>query len=73
MGALLPHPLQPKEEPNDGATKGKNAQRVWVVRSDRLSAIPVTVGASNGGMTEILSGEVAPGTKVVVDVAGASK
>ena len=73
MGALLPHPLQPKEEPNDGATKGKNAQRVWVVRSDRLSAIPVTVGASNGGMTEILSGEVAPGTQVVVDVAGASK
>jgi HlyD family secretion protein len=42
--------------------------RVWVVRDGAAVAVPVRTGLTNGELTEVTSGDVAPGTAVIVDV-----
>ena len=48
---------------NDGA-----GPRVWVLRDGAPVAIPVTPGATDGRFTEIVKGELVPGTAVLTDV-----
>jgi HlyD family secretion protein len=67
LGALLPHPpspTKPKNEPNPI----KKEQRVWALKDGRPTAIDVSIGATNGTMVQILSGEVTPGMALVTDI-----
>jgi HlyD family secretion protein len=52
-----------------GATRdaGKK-QRVWVLKAGKPEPIPVRAGATDGAVTEIVSGDVTPGTEVVTDM-----
>lgn len=50
---------------NTGEAKGP---KVWVLNGATPTAIPVKIGASDGRMTELLEGDIAPGAKVLVDV-----
>jgi HlyD family secretion protein len=69
LASLLPHPPSSgTEQPQD--TAGKKQQRVWTLRDGQLSAIPVTVGSTNGSLTEVVGGEIQPGMAVVVDTVG---
>jgi HlyD family secretion protein len=49
-----------------------SGRRVWTLRDGKLAAIPVTAGLTDGQWTEITSGELAPGTQVVVGLADES-
>ena len=49
-------------------TAAHEAPRVWVERDDGPSAVPVTTGLTNGDVTEIEPGPLAPGARVIVDV-----
>ncbi|MCX5733664.1 MAG: efflux RND transporter periplasmic adaptor subunit [candidate division NC10 bacterium] len=64
---LLPGP--PPAPPKAHADTSGDAKRprVWTVRSGELVAIPVTVGSTDGIMTEIVGGDVEPGMVLVVD------
>jgi HlyD family secretion protein len=42
--------------------------RVWVLDGAKPRAVPVQVGASDGRLTQLVSGELEPGTQVLVDV-----
>jgi HlyD family secretion protein len=53
-----------------GAGAMKKQQRVWTLQDGKPVAIPVTPGATDGVMTEIKSGDVAPGMALVVDTVG---
>ena len=64
----LTRPCSGTEQPED--TAGKKQQRVWTLRDGQLSAIPVTVGSTNGSLTEVVGGEIQPGMAVVVDTVG---
>jgi HlyD family secretion protein len=44
-----------------------NNPRVWVVRNGKPSPIPVVLGATDGKFTEVRSGDVAPGTALIVE------
>lgn len=69
LASLLPHPPgSGTEQPQD--TAWKKQQRVWMLRDGQLSAIPVTVGSTNGSLTEVVGGEIQPGMAVVVDTVG---
>ena len=72
VGAILPRPpaskAQQKTEP-----VAKHERHVWILNDGRLSRVAVTVGSSNGGMTEVIAGELPPGTEVVVDTVSAAK
>ena len=68
ISTLLPHPpISGTQMSEDAASKKQ--QRVWTLREGQLVALPVTVGSTNGAMTEILAGEIQPGEPVIVDTA----
>jgi HlyD family secretion protein len=46
----------------------KSAHRVWILRDKQTVAIPVTIGASDGRMTEVVAGDVKPGLPLLVDI-----
>jgi HlyD family secretion protein len=46
--------------------------RVWALQGDKLRAVPVTLGITDGTATEILRGDLQEGQEVVVGMAGAS-
>lgn len=46
---------------------GKDQQQVWILRDNKPVAVPVTIGATSGLMTEIISGEIASGTELIVE------
>jgi HlyD family secretion protein len=53
-----------------GAGGMKKQQRVWTLQDRKPVAIAVMSGATDGVMTEIKSGDVAPGMALVVDTVG---
>lgn len=46
----------------------KSAHRVWTLRDEQPVAIPVTIGSSDGRMTEVVAGNVKPGLPLLVDI-----
>jgi len=64
IGALLPRP--PTQDLH--ARANKKEQRVWTLQNGQLRAIPVTIGSTDGSMTEVVSGDLQPGMAVVVDI-----
>jgi HlyD family secretion protein len=54
------------QEVNGDETK----QIVWTLRGKELVSISITIGASDGSMTELTGGAVSPGTVLVVDTVG---
>ena len=65
---LFPRPFRGRQEAGKGdEAHGKAERRVWTLREGKPIAIPVTVGATDGRMTEILEGAVEPDMPLVVD------
>jgi len=58
----------PPAAAQDRSTANGNAPKVWVVRDGAAVAVPVRTGLTNGELTEVTSGDVAPGTAVIVDI-----
>jgi HlyD family secretion protein len=71
LGAMLPRPPMPQAKPQEKAANGK--QQVWTLKEGQPTVVPVTIGATNGIMAEVLEGDVKPGTVLVTDVATARK
>ncbi len=65
IGSILPRPPHPKIRRYDDTSRMK--QSVWTLADGVLTPIPVAVGSSSGGMTEIVSGDIQPGMALVVD------
>ena len=72
INTLLPHPPIVATQPSEDAAS-KKQQRLWTLKDGQLAAVPVTVGSTNGAMTEILAGEVQPGMAVVVDTVSSAE
>jgi HlyD family secretion protein len=70
VGSLFPRPQFRGEEPP--MPKG-NSKRVWVLDKDTPEAIPVTTGPTDGTWTQIISGDISPGTSLLVDQTAAGK
>ena len=67
MAWIFPRAPQTPAKPKDDPSKEKNRQNVWILKNGKPFAISVITGASDGRMTEINSGELSPGTLLVVD------
>jgi len=71
MGKLMPRPPRRQKtslnkRPNTADTTTN--RRVWTINDGHLVPIPVKTGATDGIMTEILEGDIAPGMELVVAV-----
>ncbi len=58
----------PSEAAAEAAKEAPPGPRVWVVRSGAAKPLAVSTGLTNGEFTEILGGDVAVGTPVIVDI-----
>ncbi len=72
VGSLMPRPPSASSPKGQNGAAGKNGgqQRVHVLKEGLPSAVPVTAGVSDGRTTEVISGDLAAGTQVIVESAG---
>jgi HlyD family secretion protein len=69
LGAMLPRPPMRMSKPQDNGTGNGKQQKVWILKDGQPVAVPVTIGATDGVNTEVTSGNITPGTVLVIDVA----
>ena len=68
LRAILPgRPRRPAKQ-RKALHTGKSEHRVWTLRDEQPVAIPVTIGTSDGRMTEVVAGNVKPGLLLLVDI-----
>ncbi len=67
LASLLPRPPRSATAKSAGETSDKNAaQRVWVLRDGQPVPVPVTVGHSDGRITEVAGEGLEAGTPVII-------
>jgi len=71
VGALLPRPPRSESKQVEEASTNKKQRHVWTLKDGQLSAIPVTIGSTDGSMTEVVAGDIKPGMALVVDIGSA--
>lgn len=62
---LFPRPGRSQEPKTK--TQTKDSKRVWVLEDDQPVAVPVTVGATDGQMSQVLGGKLQTGQSVIID------
>lgn len=72
VSRLLPIPQRRTPEVGKAVSDRRHRQ-VWTLENGAPVAIPVTVGASDGRMTEIVSGDLEAGVEVLTDVLQSAK
>ncbi|MEW6376726.1 MAG: efflux RND transporter periplasmic adaptor subunit [Thermodesulfobacteriota bacterium] len=68
ISQLLPRPPRPSSKQSEEATANKREQPVYTLRDGNPLAIPITIGLTDGTMTEVVSGDIKPGMPVIVDI-----
>jgi len=72
LRSLLPRPPHP-EKNREKADSSNKKQKVWQLVDGQAVAIGLTTGASDGINTEVLDGDIEPGTVLIVDTIDKSK
>ncbi len=74
LSKLLPGPPKSKSPANPADASGGRGQNVWTLGEDgQLTKITIAAGETDGTLTQVLSGEVAPGMKLIVDTVDSGK
>ncbi|MEW5722235.1 MAG: efflux RND transporter periplasmic adaptor subunit [Thermodesulfobacteriota bacterium] len=74
LSRLMPGPRRrPQGKRAQNQSKSRPTTQVWVLNEGRPFAIPVTTGATDGVVTEIVAGEVKPGQELLVETVQAKK
>lgn len=68
VGTLIPRP--PRQAPKLKTGNGGGTPRVWVLRDGKPAPVEVKTGATNGRMTEIISGPLTAGMQVITESQG---
>lgn len=68
VGRLVPRRPRPDSKNRQARGGERKDQRVWILRDGQPVAVQVTVGATDGFMTEMLQGDVETGTPLIVEV-----
>ena len=70
LGRLLPRRARGRPAIVEPVSGDGPRQLLWVLRDGQPTAVTVTVGATDGRMTEVTGGDLQPGTGVIVDSRG---
>jgi HlyD family secretion protein len=71
LSRMMPRPPRQSTQ-RKPAAKG-DSQRVWTLREGEPTAVALTVGPTDGRMTEVTGGEVREGTLVITETLGPSR
>jgi len=77
-GGSILSKLMPRRPPRTGKRKEvtggpSKKQQVWILVDDKPEAVPVTVGLTDGSSTQILDGDIKPGTELIIDTESIKK
>jgi HlyD family secretion protein len=72
VSRLLPRAPRPAPKAAPAGIDRRH-QQIWTLQDGKPVAIPVTVGATDGRMTQVVAGAVQPGLEVLTDVQQAVK
>jgi len=69
VGAILPRMprMAPRKSPPAVAEADKTQRRIWTLRNGQPAALDISVGVTDGTRTEVLKGDIRPGTELVTD------
>jgi HlyD family secretion protein len=67
LARLLPRPPAAVRDREHRSADNKH-QQVWVLREGKPVAVPIATGATDGVMTDVVQGEVEPGTQLIVEM-----
>lgn len=67
LGMILPRPPGPRSQRDRGQNDNPNRQRVWTLQGGQLFPVALTIGATDGVMTQVTEGDLSPGTELVVE------
>jgi len=67
LSKLLPRPPGRGAKQGDDAGGPRRRQQVWTLHEGNPVAIAVQTGSTDGAMTEIIGGNIEPGTEVLID------
>ncbi len=70
LGMMLPRPPNMNAGQEPVVDMNKKKQTIWVLQNGQPAPVSVTIGASDGTMVEVVSGDIRPGTPVIVDTMG---
>ncbi len=73
ISQIMPRPPRPRSTPREEVSTEKKQQQVWALRDGQPVAVSVTVGVTDGVMTEVIRGEVEPGMALIVDTLTAGR
>jgi HlyD family secretion protein len=74
VASLLPHPPRHSSSKKHQDTPADSRQKkVWILRDKVPVAIGITVGTTNGAMTEVKDGDIKPGMPLLVEIARLKK
>lgn len=62
---ILPRRTRHTEVPKTPATEGE--RQIWILKDGQAVPVMVATGVTDGSMTEVLSGDIAPDDSVIVD------
>jgi len=68
LGSLFRGPWRRADRDRRQGGNGKDGQFVWIMGDAKPRPVRVTTGATDGQMTELVSGELEPGIPLIVDV-----
>jgi HlyD family secretion protein len=68
LTSLIPRPPKPSAKPPQGENSGKKQQTVWILKEGKPSALSISIGSTDGTLTEVTAGEIKPGMLLVVDL-----
>jgi HlyD family secretion protein len=66
LTAILPRRGGPQRERPASTQSG--GERVWTLRDGRPIALPISTGVTDGRMSQVVEGDLQPGTELVVDI-----
>jgi HlyD family secretion protein len=72
LSAMLPRPPRQQARPSTAAPAKGEAQRVWMLRDGQPAPVAVTVGPTDGHMTEVTGG-IEVGAQVITEMLSAPK
>jgi HlyD family secretion protein len=74
LGRLFPRPPRPvPTAKRTDLSRDSGQRRVWTLRDGQPVAIPVTVGPTDGQMTQVVDGAIASGLPLLIDVTSAER
>ncbi|MFH2067285.1 MAG: efflux RND transporter periplasmic adaptor subunit [Pseudomonadota bacterium] len=74
LSKLLPGPPQSKSSAKQADSSGDKRQSVWTMgENGQLAKIPIATGETDGTLTQVLSGAVTPGQRLVVGTVNGGK